>query len=266
MARAIGEAGIPLGVWARRPESLQVLEGVPHRVFESVGELAANCTVIGLCLRSDEDVEEVLFERSLLASLGPDGVVVNHGTGSPNRCPEWESRARGFGVHILDGPVSGGHHGAEEKSLTIMVGGDVASYRRCRPVFETFCRTMVHLGEAGSGQLAKLANNVMFAANLKIVAEFFELAEALALDSQGLAELVLTSSGRSFALETFLHHMRVELATHYQEMIEKDLMHFAEACRSRGIHTLPLEVDAAAGIVQLAEALHHHRAIGREAH
>ena len=255
MARAIGEADLSLSVWARRPQSLAVLDGVPHRVCNSVEELAATCEIVGLCLRDDNDVEDVLISKGLARCLKEGSVVVNHGTGLPSRCREWDAQAQRHGARFLDAPVSGGRHAAKAKTLTTMVGGEVSAFVRCVPVFSTFASKIVHLGGPGSGQLAKLLNNVLFAANLKNVADFMELLRRLNLDQGRVVDLVLTSSGGSFALETFTHHMQSDLADHYGAMIGKDLSYFSQTARGRDIPVLPLEQQGLQGVQALADAL-----------
>lgn len=255
MARAVAEAGWPLHVWARRPQSLDALDGVASVACDTVDELARNCDLVLLCVRSDDDVEQLLVDQGLLAGLAPGSVVANHGTGSPQVAAALEQRAGEAGVVVLDAPVSGGGEGARNKTLTVMVGGDHGAYERCKPVFESFGRLVVHLGPAGSGQLAKLVNNTVFAANLKNAGDMLRVAEGLGLDLDRMAELVLASSGGSFALEALYRHMTPELVEHYQAMVAKDVGHFADVARTRQVATAPLEDAARHGVEAMAEAV-----------
>src|SRR5258708_1391987 len=89
MARAVADAGWPLSVWARRSSTFDAVADIPHTACETLDDLGRTCDVIGLCLRDDDDVEEVLVERGLLRALQPGAIVVNHGTGSPDVCAAW---------------------------------------------------------------------------------------------------------------------------------------------------------------------------------
>jgi 3-hydroxyisobutyrate dehydrogenase-like beta-hydroxyacid dehydrogenase len=84
MARAIGEAGFPLHVWARRPESLDILADVPHVVHASVPELAGACDMVALVLTDDQDIWDILEQQGLRKAFRPGAIIVNHGTGDPS--------------------------------------------------------------------------------------------------------------------------------------------------------------------------------------
>jgi 3-hydroxyisobutyrate dehydrogenase-like beta-hydroxyacid dehydrogenase len=261
MARAIAAAGWALSVWARRSASLEAVAGQPHAVCATLGELGAQCDVVGLCLRDDADLDAVLVGGGLLDALEPGAVVANHGTGSPERSVTLHQRARAAGVWFLDAPVSGGRAGAEAKALTTMVGGDREAFERCRPVLESFSAAVVHLGPPGSGQLAKLVNNVLFAANLASAVSVLALAADLGLDQQEMAGLIAISSGGSFALEAVTRHIRPELARHYEQIVGKDLAALSATARGRGVRRSPLEDWAAFGLRDLAAAVQrYHRA------
>jgi 3-hydroxyisobutyrate dehydrogenase-like beta-hydroxyacid dehydrogenase len=251
MAVAVAEAGWPLSVWARRPESLQAVARVAHTVCETVKELAERCDVVELCLREDADVDELLFDKGLLAAMKSGSVLVNHGTGSPQQCVTWEHLGSKAGVTVLDAPVSGGRERATTKALTTMIGGDRIAADRCRPVFRSFSGSMFYLGPAGAGQLAKLTNNVLMAANLKNAEDVLVLADGLGFERSAFVELLLASSGASFALDALVHQMPVELAPHYQAIIGKDIQAFAEAARGRGLAPSEIEEVAEQGIAGL---------------
>ena len=262
MACAIAKAGWSLSVWARRPGSLAVLEGLPHAVHATVADLGRRCDVVGLCLRDDGDFEEVVVGQGLLEAMQPGAVVVNHATGSPEACRSFEAKGLEHDVAVLDAPVSGGREGAIAATLTTMVGGERSAFDRCEPVFAAFSRLTAYLGPAGSGQLAKLMNNAMFAANLKNAEEMLETAEGLGFDLTGLVELILASSGRSFALEAIAHHIRPELVAHYQAMVGKDVRYLSDAARDRGVPRSALEDRAEQGVADLDAAV--RRSLGQK--
>ncbi|MDB5378499.1 MAG: mmsB [Rubritepida sp.] len=113
------------------------------------------------------------------------------------------ARAVASGRPMLDAPVSGGTMGAEAGTLTFMVGGDAASFASARPILEAMGRTIVHCGEAGAGQAAKLCNNMLLAICMIGTSEAFTLAEKLGLSHEALFEVASKSSGQSWALTTY---------------------------------------------------------------
>jgi 3-hydroxyisobutyrate dehydrogenase len=104
----------------------------------------------------------------------------------------------------LDGPVSGGVGGAEAATLTFMVGGAEAAFARGKPVIEAMARKVVHCGDAGAGQAAKICNNMILGISMIAVAEGFCLAEKLGLDKQALFDVASTSSGQCWAMTNYL--------------------------------------------------------------
>jgi 3-hydroxyisobutyrate dehydrogenase len=107
------------------------------------------------------------------------------------------------GFAMLDAPVSGGVMGAEAATLTFMVGGEAADFARAEPVLATMGRTIVHAGAWGSGQAAKICNNMMLAVAMLGVCEAFGLADRLGLDAQKLFDIASKSSGQSWALTSY---------------------------------------------------------------
>lgn len=111
--------------------------------------------------------------------------------------------AASVGRPFLDAPVSGGVSGAEAGTLTFMVGGDSAALERARPILEAMGRTIVHCGEAGAGQVAKLCNNMMLAATMAATSEAFVIAERLGLPAQALYDVCSRSTASSWALNSY---------------------------------------------------------------
>jgi 3-hydroxyisobutyrate dehydrogenase-like beta-hydroxyacid dehydrogenase len=255
MAAAIARGGFDLRVWARRPQSLEAVRDIEPAVCPSVVELGRQSDLVCLCLREDRDVEDVVFGTGLLEAMTPGSILANHGTGSPDICEEWARRCAAFSVVFLDAPVSGGRVGAQNRALTTMVGGDAQAADRCRPVFESFSRLVVHLGGPGAGQFMKLINNTLTAANFKNAEEALALCDEIGMERESFVEVVQASSGASFALEAISSQMTVDLAAHYTKMVGKDVNHFSGAARSRGIPVSPLEESARIGVANLVAAV-----------
>jgi 3-hydroxyisobutyrate dehydrogenase-like beta-hydroxyacid dehydrogenase len=235
MARAIGESGLKLHVWARRARSLEAVAGVPHTAHASVTALAAACDIVGLCLRDDSDLWDILDRQGLLKALKPGTIVINHGTGDPDENRRIASYLDEVRVIFLDAPVSGGRPGAVARALTTFVGGDSAAFERCQPVFRTFSTRVVHMGHSGSGQVAKLLNNALTMTNLKNVVDVFGFADKLGLNIASLFDAISASSGSSAVLRSLGSAITPDIAPHLQELMRKDIEHFADAMVSKGL-------------------------------
>lgn len=254
MARAIGEAGFKLHVWARRPASLEVLAGVPHTAHASVAELGAVSDIVGLVLTDDKDIWDILDQQGLLKALRPGAIVVNHGTGDPSENARIAAHLGEKGHPFLDAPVSGGGPGAVARTLTTIVGGDQAALERCRPVFETFSRKIAYMGPAGAGQQAKLLNNALTMTNLKNAVDVLGLAGQLGVDVAALYDMVSVSSGSSAIMQA-LGTFTPELAAHLQGLMRKDIEHFADSVRNRQLDPSALRDRGLSGADGLVEAV-----------
>jgi 3-hydroxyisobutyrate dehydrogenase len=198
MARRIVDEGYPLTVWARRPESVEPFAGTAAAVAPNPGALGAASDVVGVCVVADADVEDVLLRPDgVLAGMSPGGVVAVHSTIHPDTCRRLAARAAERGVAVVDAPVSGGGGAAAERQLLVMVGGDDEPVARCRPVFETFADPVIHLGPLGSGQMAKLLNNLVFTAQITMALDTFSFADRLGVDRAALAQVLASGSGGS---------------------------------------------------------------------
>jgi 3-hydroxyisobutyrate dehydrogenase-like beta-hydroxyacid dehydrogenase len=202
MARRIADAGFPLTLWARRASTLEEFAGTRAATAASPAELAKASDIVGLCVRDDNDIEEVTAgPEGVLAGLREGAVIAVHSTVHPDTCRRLAEQSAAVGAHVVDAPVSGGKPAADAGRLLVMVGGDDASVARCAPVFAAFGDPVVHLGPLGSGQVTKLLNNAAFTAHLGLAARLLALGESLDVDRKRLAEVVLHGSGQSFALE-----------------------------------------------------------------
>ncbi len=201
MARRIIDSGYPVTLWARRPASLEPFAGSPAAIAGSPAELAKASDLVGICVASDADVEEVVTgEGGVLAGLGPGGVIAVHSTVHPDTCRRLAAQAGARGIALIDAPVSGGGMAAAEGRLLVMAGGEPDAVEFCRPVFATYGDPVVHLGPLGSGQVTKLLNNVLFTAHLATAASALALGQALDVDPRRLADVIAHGSGSSFAL------------------------------------------------------------------
>jgi 3-hydroxyisobutyrate dehydrogenase-like beta-hydroxyacid dehydrogenase len=203
MARRIVEEGFPLTVWARRSGSVEPFGDTAATVASTPAELGAASDIVGLCVVADADVEDVLLRSDgVLAGMMPGGIVAIHSTIHPDTCRRLAETAADRGVAVVDAPVSGGGYAAAARKLLVMVGGADDDVARCRPVFETFADPVIHLGPLGSGQVAKLLNNLVFTAQLAVALDAFSFADRLGVDRASLAEVLANGSGGSRAAAT----------------------------------------------------------------
>lgn len=200
MARRIVDAGYPLVIWARRPETLEPFGDTAATVARTPAELATNSDVVCICVVDDADVESVMLRADgVLAGLSPGGVIAIHATVHPDTCRRMAARAADHGVEVIDAPVSGGGIAAAEGKLLVMVGGNDNVVERVRPVLATYGDPVLHLGALGSAQLAKLLNNFLFTAQLTVAVETYDFAARLGIDRAAMAEVLAHGSGGSRA-------------------------------------------------------------------
>lgn len=202
MARAIVDAGFETTLWARRSASLEPYADTVAKVAGSPAELGASSDLVCVCVVGDADVEEVLCgDTGVLSAMSNGGIVAIHSTVHPDICRRLAETAANKGVSVIDAPVSGGGEAAAEKRLLVMVGGDADVVERCSAVFETYGHH-VHLGGVGSGQVAKLLNNLLFTANVANAKSALNLGEALGVDVNSLADVLTSGSSNSMALRS----------------------------------------------------------------
>ena len=180
MVRNLAAAGHDLHIWNRSPEKAQALSGFA-KVYDHAIE-AVNGADIVITMLSDGPVTEYLLrEQGVMAAAPADAIFINMGSVEPECDRNLSQLALSQAKHYLDAPVSGGVHGAEEATLTILVGGNKAVMDVVESVL-TVMGTPHYLGRAGSGQVAKLANQMIVAITIGAVAESFKLAESAGCD------------------------------------------------------------------------------------
>ncbi len=199
MARRIVDAGFPLALWARRAETLEPFRDTAATYAADLRTLATQVDVLCLCVVDDAGVQQVV--DAALPAMQPGAVLVIHATIHPETCKAIAEAAATRDIAVLDAPVSGGGAGAAAGTLTVMVGGKAAALKQVRPVLESFAGAIFHLGDVGAGQLGKLVNIALLAANRALGVAALGAAATLGIDAGALAELVKVSSGRSFGFD-----------------------------------------------------------------
>jgi 3-hydroxyisobutyrate dehydrogenase len=164
--------------------------------------VAAQSEVLGLCVFSDAQLHQVLFDGGALAALRPGSVLAIHTTGAPDLAREIGARAPA-GVSVLDATFSGGPAQVRAGELTLMIGGEAEAIDRARPLLETYANKIHHVGPLGRGQMIKLMNNLLFAANLQHAAEILKIGEQQGFKSWEAARIIQDCSGASMAMGLF---------------------------------------------------------------
>ncbi len=176
------QAGYPLSVWNRSPAKADPLVVLGARSFAHPADAVQDADLVVVMLRDGAAVEDVLFRQGACKGLQRGALVVDMSSIQPRQAKDHAARLAAQGVDCLDAPVSGGTVGAEAGTLAIMVGGRAADVERARPVLDVLGRP-THVGPLGSGQLAKLANQMIVGITIGAVAE------ALLFAAQGGADM-----------------------------------------------------------------------------
>jgi len=244
MAGHLIAAGHEVAVWARRPESAAPLAEAGARVHANPAELARHCEVVISVVTASADVEHL--------ALGPDGLIdglaagaihVDMSTIAPETARKVAARYAEKGIGWLDAPVSGGEVGARDATLAIMAGGEAGVLERVRPLFACLGKTVVHIGPAGAGQVAKACNQMIMVNAIQACAEAMRLAGAHGVDLHKVREALMGGSAASRVLDVMGGRMaRRDFAAGIQSRLHhKDFAILMEEARQLGA---PLPVAA----------------------
>jgi 3-hydroxyisobutyrate dehydrogenase len=202
MAANLLKAGFKVTVWNRTAAKAQPLVDQGAAQAASLADLARS-GVQAICINVSDtpDVEAVLLGDDGLLAHAPAGtIIIDHSTISPTATQTFAQKCADKGVHFLDAPVSGGDVGARNATLSIMVGGDEASFQRCLPVFQAMGKNITHLGPAGMGQTCKACNQIAVSLNLLGVCEAMALAKKSGLDLNKMIQVVSGGAAGSWQL------------------------------------------------------------------
>ena len=212
--------------------------------FATASEAAQDCDLVALCVGNDEDVRGVV--AAILPSLAANGLIVDHTTTSAKLAKEMALLAAQSGKAFLDAPVSGGQAGAVNGALTIMVGGDLAAYERAVPVISAYAKAVRRMGEAGSGQLAKMVNQICIAGVVQGLAEAVHFAKNAGLDTDEVLAAISQGAAQSWQMDNRWKTMaegKFEFGFAVDWM-RKDLGLVLDEARTNGSHlAVPALVD-----------------------
>ena len=165
-------------------------------------EAAANAEIVMVCVGNDDDVRSVIYgDDGVLAGIAKGGIVVDHTTASATLARELAEACAERGVGFVDAPVSGGQVGAENGQLSVMCGADDQQvFDRAYPVLMSYAKICKRLGNAGSGQLAKMVNQICIAGVVQGLSEGLNLAIAAGLDPDELVEVISQGAAGSWQM------------------------------------------------------------------
>lgn len=209
MAAHLSRAGHTVAVFNRSPAKAEAWAALhAGRVALTPADTAEGAQIVFLCVGRDEDVRQVLLGEGLpggeaegvLSRLAPGAVVVDHTTTSADLARQMALACAERGVSWIDAPVSGGNVGAEQGTLTVMCGGEPAVFDRVQPVVMAFARAVTLLGPAGSGQLAKMVNQISVAGLLQGLSEALAFGQKAGLDMNAVLQVITQGAASSWQM------------------------------------------------------------------
>jgi 2-hydroxy-3-oxopropionate reductase len=238
MASHLVKAGHTVHVCDLAEESVKHLCSLGGKACSCCKEVAQKSDIIFIMVPDTPDVEAVLFGAEGVAEgLKPGSIVVDMSSISPIATKEFAKRLAAMGVKMLDAPVSGGQVGAENATLSIMVGGPVDVFNQIKPYFERMGKNIVHIGDHGDGQTCKVANQIVVALTIEAVGEALLFASKAGADPAKVRAALLGGFAQSRILE--LHGERMIKHTFNPgfriRLHQKDLNLALESARSLGL-------------------------------
>lgn len=201
MVRHLMKGGYAVHIYSRTKENAVDLIGEGAVWEDNVATLAAGCQIIFTIVGFPPDVEEVyLGEKGILENISSGGYVIDMTTSKPQLAVTIADQAQKKGIYALDAPVSGGDIGAREGRLSIMVGGEKEAFGTILPLFELMGTNIVYQGVAGSGQHAKMCNQIVIAAGMVGVSEALAYAGHSGLDVSTVLKSIESGAAGSWVL------------------------------------------------------------------
>lgn len=209
MAGHLQRAGYQVTVYNRNPAKAtnwQQQYGGNTAVTPALAAQGADFVM--LCVGNDQDVRAVVYgDDGALAGMKPGAVLIDHTTASADLARELAGACLQRQLAFIDAPVSGGQIGAQNGQLTIMCGGEAGPFQRSEPVLQHYAKSVRLLGEAGSGQLAKMVNQICIAGVLQGLAEALHFAQCARLDGKAVLEVISKGAAQSWQMENRGHTM-----------------------------------------------------------
>jgi 3-hydroxyisobutyrate dehydrogenase len=204
MARNLLKAGHQVTVFDPNSENAKAMTAAGAKQVESLVQLSATNDIIVSMLPSGRELRVAFLDNDgVVAHAKAGALLIDCSTTDVDSARAVADAVKKRGLHFLDAPVSGGVAGAEAGTLTFMAGGDDAAVEAARPILLAMGKNVVHTGACGSGQAAKICNNLILGISMIGVCEAFVLAEQLGLSAEKLFAVSSTSSGQCWSLTSY---------------------------------------------------------------
>jgi 2-hydroxy-3-oxopropionate reductase len=221
LAINLAKAGYDLMAYDLRPEPLDEVCTHGAKRAASNKEIGAHGEVICVCVVDGQQTTDVMLgTNGVLEAARPGAIIVVHGTIDPATLAMLAEAARSRDVELVDAPVSGSEAGAMAKTMSYMVGASKDGFEKCRPVFETSGKNIIHTGEAGSGIRAKLAHQLIICVNLLAASEGMRLGTEAGLSPEIMERVIGSGGAQSRVAERWF---RLKLGAHARKIFYKDL-------------------------------------------
>jgi len=238
MAGFLAAAGHDVTVYNRtkaKAEAWQEAHG--GAVADTPAAAASGAEIVFCCVGDDPDVRTVILgDDGILEGIADGGIIIDHTTASATVAREVYEAAKSKGVGFLDAPLSGGQAGAEAGQLTIMLGGDAEDYERVLPVMDCYAKACTHIGPVGSGQLAKMANQICIAGVVQGLSEALHFVKRSGLDPAKVIGAISKGAAQSWQME---NRWQTMVANEFEfgfavEWMRKDLRITLDEAKSNG--------------------------------
>lgn len=203
MASNLARNGYTVKAWNRTQDRPLVRQAAAAEVTitNTIAEAVQDADYIFICVSDVKDVESVLFRKDGIAdNAKPNAVIMDFSTIGATAVREMADKLKARNLRFMDAPVSGGDVGAQNGTLTIMVGGDKADFEECLPYLQAMGKSITYCGEVGSGQAVKLCNQVLCSIHMVALCEAMQLAETLDINPNLIIEVCSTGAAGSWAL------------------------------------------------------------------
>lgn len=235
MAGHLANAGYSVTVYNRTTAKAQAwCEEYAGRAAASIAEAVAQADIVFMCVGNDDDVRSVTTQ--VLQTLPSGAILVDHTTASAELARELAQTCAQQNIAFIDAPVSGGQAGAQNGQLTVMAGGDESAFTNALPVINSYARHAQCLGPAGSGQLAKMMNQICIAGIVQGLAEALHFGQQAGLDCEQVIQVISKGAAQSWQMDNRATTM---LANQYDfgfavDWMRKDLSIALDEARRNG--------------------------------
>jgi len=243
MAGHLAKAGHEVTVYNRTAERA-ARWAAEHggRAAATPAEAAKGARFVFACVGNDDDARQVSTgEQGAFGAMERGAIFIDHTTASAELARELDAAARERGLGFVDAPVSGGQAGAQNGALTVMAGGDQASYAAAEPIIAAYARAVRLMGPAGAGQLTKMVNQICIAGLVEALSEGIHFAMKAGLDPEAVVDVISKGAAQSWQMENRYKTMIAGEFNHgfAVDWMRKDLAICLDEARVNGAH-LPI--------------------------